>query len=337
MKRILMLATGGTIASKSTDSGLAPMLTSEDILKYIPKIKDFCKVETEEVFSIDSTDITPAHWLRIASAIENNYEAFDGFVICHGTDTMGYTAAALSYLIQSSPKPIVLTGSQKPLDIDGSDAKTNLFDSFLCAATCVGGGVQIVFGGKVIIGTRARKTNSKSFQAFSSINYPELAVIRDGRVMQFIRQPYEKSSVKFYHKLNDKVALMKLVPGVKADVLDYLLSRNDAVIIESFGVGGLPSSEEAGFAAAVDKWTKLGKTIVMTTQVPNEGSDIIVYKVGYSLKQQSNVLEAYDMTTEAALAKLMWLLGENEPTAEGFYKPVSSDILFTDRDLSKSF
>lgn len=337
MKRILMLATGGTIASKSTDSGLTPMLTSEDILKYIPKIKTFCEVETAEVFSIDSTDITPSHWLRIASEIEKNYSDFDGFVICHGTDTMAYTAAALSYLIQNSPKPIVLTGSQKPIDIDGSDAKTNLFDSFLYAATCVGGGVQIVFGGKVIIGTRARKTNSKSFQAFSSINYPELAVIRDGRVMQFIRQPYESSEVHFYRKLNDKVALMKLTPGAKADVLEYLLSRNDAVIIESFGVGGLPSSEGAGFTSTVDKWTRQGKTIVMTTQVPNEGSDIIVYKVGYSLKQQSNVLEAYDMTTEAALAKLMWLLGEKSATADGFYEPVSSDILYTDKNLSRSF
>ena len=188
MKKILMIATGGTIASKGTADGLAPELTSQDILHYIPSLKDICEVETLQLCNLDSTNISMEHWMMMANAIEEKYEKYDGFVICHGTDTMAYTASALSYLVQHSPKPIVLTGSQKPVDMEITDARANLLDSFIYASSDDACGVQIVFSGKVILGTRARKVRTKSFQAFTSINYPSLAVIQDGRKIQYIHQ-----------------------------------------------------------------------------------------------------------------------------------------------------
>ena len=134
MKRILMIATGGTIASKRDVNGLKPLITSEEILSYVPDTREFCQTDTLQLFNIDSTNIQPMHWLAMANAIEERYMEYDGFVICHGTDTMAYTAAALSYLIQNSRKPIVITGAQKPIDMEITDAKTNLSDSLLFAS-----------------------------------------------------------------------------------------------------------------------------------------------------------------------------------------------------------
>ena len=160
MKTILMLTTGGTIASVITPYGLIPTLNSEELLSYLPKLEEDIQINTRELYSIDSTNTRPEHWLLIAKAVEAEYENYDGFVICHGTDTMAYTASALSYLIQNSPKPIVLTGAQKPIGMEITDAKSNLRDSILYAADDNSCGVQIVFSGKVILGTRAKKTRT---------------------------------------------------------------------------------------------------------------------------------------------------------------------------------
>ena len=185
MKNILMIGTGGTIASGQTAEGLAPELDPLQLLRDTPRVAQLCRVDCLQLYSLDSTNIRPCHWLGLARAIRERYDRYDGFVISHGTDTMAYTAAALSYLIQDCPKPIVLTGAQKPIWYDGTDSKRNLTDAFLYA--CRGcGGVQIVFNGKVILGTRARKTCSKSFQAFSSVNYPDLAVLQDERLLHHI-------------------------------------------------------------------------------------------------------------------------------------------------------
>ena len=270
--------------------------------------------------------------MMMANAIEEKYEKYDGFVICHGTDTMAYTASALSYLVQHSPKPIVLTGSQKPVDMEITDARANLLDSFIYASSDDACGVQIVFSGKVILGTRARKVRTKSFQAFTSINYPSLAVIQDGRKIQYIHQ-VKAATAEFYHKMNPKVGLLKLIPGIDGDYLRYFLERNDAIIIESFGVGGLPMGERYHFGEAIEWGINQGKTIVMTTQVPNEGSDMTIYQVGHHLKQYDSVLEAYDMTTEAVVTKLMWILGQTREPAgirRLFYTTVAQDILYNE-------
>lgn len=329
MKKILLIGTGGTIASEVTAEGLAPELTTEQLLRQVPAISKLCDVDCRQLFTIDSTNMTPKHWMEIARTIHEEYECYDGFVITHGTDTMAYTAAALSYLIQNSRKPIVLTGAQKPIGFETTDSRMNMTDAFHCATRSMPG-VQIVFNGKVIIGSRACKTHSKSFQAFSSINYPYLAVLQDGRLLRYIKQePTEP--VRFYDELNERVGVLKLIPGMKTDVLDYLLEKNDAVIIESFGVGGLPHYEYADFYDCIRRHTAKGKLVVMTTQVSNEGSDLAVYHVGHRLKSETGVLEAYDMTTEAVVAKVMWILAQTrdfEEISRLFYTPVACDILY---------
>ncbi len=329
MKKVLMLGTGGTIASEMTHSGLIPVLTSEQLVENVPEISLLCDVTCRQLFSIDSTNIMPAHWLIIAKAIEENYDDFDGFVIAHGTDTMAYTAAALSYLIQYSPKPIVLTGAQKPILFENTDSKANLADAFRVAVSGLCG-VMLVFNGRVILGTRARKTRTTSLQAFSSINYPLLAVLQTGFLMSYIR-PEALPRPVFYDRLNERVGLMKMIPGADCGLLSYLLAHNDAVIIESYGVGGLPSYQGSGFFDVIRAAIDGGKTIVMTTQVPNEGSNLAVYDVGFHLKNDLHLLEAYDMTTEAAVAKLMWILGQTkdaEQVRRMFCTPVSYDLLY---------
>ena len=328
MKKILMIGTGGTIASDISPEGLTPELNAEQLLSAVPRIAEICAVECVELYALDSTNLRPEHWLGIARTIRENYEKYDGFVISHGTDTMAYTAAALSYLIQNSPKPIVLTGAQKPIWFDGTDSKRNLTDAFLYACRG-GGGVQIVFNGKVILGTRARKTYSKSFQAFSSVNHPDLAVIQDERLLQYLTCPVGEK-LTFFDKLDTGVGLLKLIPGTRRELLEFMVDRYDGLVIESFGVGGLP--EYDGFFDVIRSGVERGKLIVMTTQVPNEGSDLTVYHVGRGLKNTLRLLEAYDMTTEAAVCKLMWILGRTRDFDEAknlFYRPVARDILYS--------
>ena len=272
MKRILLIGTGGTIASEMTEGGLTPELTTEQLLAHIPAIREICRVECVQLLNLDSTSITPQHWLMMARCIQERYDLYDGFVITHGTDTMAYTAAALSYLIQGSPKPIILTGAQKPIGFDSTDSKDNLTDAFRCASEDLPG-VSIVFNHQVILGTRARKTRTKSFQAFSSINFPQLGVLRDGVLLRYIRQECA-SRPAFYERLDSRVALMKLVPGADRAQADFLLERSDALIVESFGVGGVP--EEGGFYECLRHWMAEGRIVVLTTQVPSEGSDLEV-------------------------------------------------------------
>ena len=329
MKKILMLGTGGTIASEMTPEGLSPELTPAQLLKYVPGIKDVCHVDCISLFSMDSSNIRPEHWIAVAKAIKENYDAYDGFVISHGTDTMAYTAAALSYLVQGSPKPIILTGAQKPINYDSTDSKLNLMDAFVCASSDKLSGVNIVFSGRVILGTRARKTCSKSFAAFSSINYPDVGILLDHKLMRYIA-PETKTQPRFYDRMDNRVALIKMVPGIEPELIEFVLQRNDAVIIECFGVGGLPAYEDRKFLSIIEKYTAEGKFVVMTTQVQNEGSDLSVYSVSHGLKTNPNVLEAYDMTSEAVYAKLLWILGQTQQSDEVarlFYESVAHDIL----------
>ena len=329
MKNILMIGTGGTIASEMTPDGLTPELTPTQLLRYVPAIRGLCHVDCLNLYSIDSTNITPAHWLGIAGTIREHYDAYDGFVISHGTDTMAYTAAALSYLVQGAAKPVILTGAQKPINYDSTDSKLNLTDAFVCAASGQLAGVNIVFSGRVILGTHARKTCSKSFAAFSSINYPDVGILLDHRLVRYI-PPVSLNRPLFYDRLDEKVALVKMVPGLDPGLLDYLLTKNDALIMECFGVGGLPAYEDEGILRIVQKHTAAGKFIVVTTQVQNEGSDLSVYSVGHDLKRNPLVLEGYDMTSEALYAKMMWILGQTKAprnVAHLFYTPIAHDLL----------
>lgn len=302
MKKILFVATGGTIASKKTENGLTPQITPEELISYIPEVEKICEITAVQPFNLDSSNVVPENWSMLVKVILEHYDAFDGFIIAHGTDTMAYTAAALSYMIQNSPKPIVITGAQRPINLDITDAKTNLSDSFYYACDDASQGVQILFDGKVIAGTRAKKVRTKSYNAFSSIDFPYLAVIQDRRILRYLPM-----------------------------LLPVIFEHYDAIIVESFGVGGIPSSIKDMFYELCQKYPE--KMIVLCTQVAHEGSDMTVYEVGHEMKKLCNVLESYDMTPEAVAAKTMWLLGnrpmDHESREKAFYKPVNYDTVWS--------
>ena len=329
MKKILLIATGGTIASKSGDMGLKPDMGGANMLDYVPEIRSLCLVDVVQPYNIDSTNITPAHWVKLASVLKEAYEHYDGFVICHGTDTMAYTAAALSYMVQHSPKPIVLTGSQKPIDKEDTDARINLRDSFLYALSDDSADVVIVFQGKVIAGTRAKKLRTKSYNAFESMDFPVLANIRDGRIIQYIKTP-KQGKPEFFLELDEKVGVLTLTPGLKAEVLDMFFRYNTAVVLSGYGTGGIPEGEYYGFYDVIQSWEGKGKTLVVTTQVQHEGSDMSVYQVGRGWKNRFDLLEGYNLTYEAITTKLMWILGhtkDDDTIKELFYKNVNYDLI----------
>ena len=333
MKKILLIATGGTIASKYTEKGLAPQIGASELLSYVPEAKEFCEIDHIQPFNLDSTNICARQWMELAALIEKKYEYYDGFVICHGTDTMAYTAAALSYLIQNNLKPIVVTGAQKPIDLAITDARANLLDSLRFAAHPKAHGTNIVFGGSVIAGTRAKKERSKSYNAFSSINYPDIAVIQDRRIVFYIDDKnHVTDRIRFYHDLDEKVFLLKLIPGSNASIIDSLCDSVDALIIESFGVGGLPEYGDDEFYQAIRRFVEKGKIVIMATQVTHEGSDMTVYQVGKMIKREFSLLESYDMTLEATVAKTMWALHESTDQntfREKFYKKINHDMMFS--------
>ena len=220
-------------------------ITSEELLACVPELADLCEVSAVQVFNLDSTNVGPAQWQIIVRCIKENYDACDGFVIAHGTDTMAYTAAALSYMVQNSAKPVVLTGSQKSIYNRDTDARNNLYRAFVYAVSDGAWGVQLVFDNKVILGTRARKTRTRSFNAFSSIDYPETAVFRDTRLVTFLRRPADQPPVRFYERLEPAVFVLRLVPGMRADIIPLLVPHYRALVLESFGVGGLPGGSTA--------------------------------------------------------------------------------------------
>lgn len=348
MKNILLIATGGTIASAEDGNGLSPALTGEELARSVPQIHGLCHLDVVQPMNIDSTNMRPADWLRIARLIQTHYDAHDAFVILHGTDTMSYTAAALSYLIQDSPKPIVLTGSQQPMGHPFTDAKLNIYQSLLYALDDRSHDVAIVFSGKAIAGTRARKQRTMSFNAFTSVNYPALAYLRQDRIIRgemtelhgaTTVQPQgndaelhsaEPRCPHFYTSLNERVCTLKLTPGLTPRVFDLMRPDYDGIILETFGMGGVPEygSEDASFKHAIFDWVDSGRTIVMTTQVPEEGLDLGVYEVGRAYANHPGILKGGDMTIEALVAKTMWVLGQTRNTAsmrELFYRTVNHD------------
>lgn len=350
MKHILLIATGGTIASAEDGNGLSPALTGEELARSVPEIEGLCELDIVQPMNIDSTNMRPADWLRIAEVIRENYDTHDGFVVLHGTDTMSYTAAALSYLIQDSPKPIVLTGSQQPMGNPFTDAKINLYQSLVYAVSDRSHDVSIVFGGYAIAGTRARKQRTMSFNAFNSINYPVLAYLRQDKIIcsgsaAVSAGPAECDCTgggaaraadgaldepRFYTELNSRVCALKLTPGLTPDIFRLLKPDYDAVILETFGMGGVPErgADGASYQEAIFDWVDSGRTVVMTTQVPEEGLDLVVYEVGRAYAEHPGILKGGDMTTEALVAKTMWALGQTRDADELqrlFYRPINHD------------
>lgn len=331
-KNILLIGTGGTIACGETPGGLAPSFSARELMDFVPEIEDMCSVECVQPFNIDSAGISTSHWRSIVDVVRESYDRFDGFVITHGTDTMSYTAAALSYFIQNSKKPIILTGSQKPIGYDGSDVKTNLRDSFICACSDELCGVLVVFDGDVISGTRLRKTDSQSLSAFESINFPCIASVSGGRLTRYIDMKLSGRPC-FCEQPCPDIGMMRMFPTVKRSQLENMLSSCRGIVIESYGAGGFPVDR---FKEQLERAFSNGAVIVMTVQAENGGSNLSSYSDGRRLRSYPRVFEGYDITTEAAVTKLMWALScsdDIEKVRRMFYTPVQYDIFPPDCNI----
>lgn len=311
-EKILIVYTGGTIGMKKDEAtGALTPFNFGAIEQEVPELQRFDVGIDAITFDppIDSADVHPSHWVRLGRTIRDNYAAYAGFVVLHGTDTMAYTAAALSYLVQDSPKPVVLTGSQQPMAAPFTDAKLNLYQSLLWACDDAARDVHVVFDGKVIVGTRAHKQRTMSFNAFTSVNWPLAAIIRGGRVVRELggAQAVAPSHARptFYHQLDERVVVLKLTPGLRPEVFTALAGASSAVILETFGIGGIPT----GFEETLFSWVDAGHTLVLTTQVPEEGLDLGVYEVGRAYADHPGILLGDDMTVEALVAKTMWVCG----------------------------
>jgi L-asparaginase len=334
VKNILVIGTGGTIASSNGSDGLAPVYSPDALLRFVPEAFQRYKIDSIPVLNLDSTNMQPRHWMEIAGVIRGKYDEYDGFVITHGTDTLAYTAAMLSYLIQNSRKPIVITGSQKPMEAPQTDARKNLLDSIRFAGED-SGGVLIVFNGQVINGSRAVKVRTKSYNAFESINHPEVASIDETGVIRYNPQyaaPRYPGPERFFSSIDPGVMLIKLIPGVTPDIFDYIQGKYHGVVVESYGSGGVPFIGDANLLAKIEELADSGMIVVITTQCLFEGGNLSLYEVGRRLLR-SRIIPAYDMTTEAAVTKLMWALGratEFERVRQLFLTPVGNDLTVND-------
>ncbi len=308
MKKILFIATGGTVSCGQTELGLTPKLGADELLELVPELAGACDISSVQPFSLDSTNMTPREWEILAKLIRDNYNSFDGFVITHGTDTMAYGAAALSCLIQNSRKPVIFTGSQRSPAAENSDVKRNLRDALMCALDENARGIEVVFSGRIIDGRRACKLYTRDLDAFRSINGEDIgSITEDGSVIVAARDL--DGETVFYDRLDDRVAMIRLTPGAPAGIFD--IEGAGAVIIESYGAGGLPEMYGGKLAELIGK----GIYVIMSTQVLYGGSDLALYRVGRVIKEKYDLPETGDMTAEYAVMRAMWALAYSKDFA----------------------
>ncbi len=310
MKRILFIATGGTISCAKTQEGLAPALTSSQLLEYVPQIEGIASVDVRQLCSLDSTNMSPREWTSLAKLIRREYENYDGFVVAHGTDTMAYGAAALSCLVQNSRKPVVFTGSQLPMSEEGTDAADNLLAAFGYAADDRAWGMRIAFGGSIIDGRSAYKDQTHAFDAFkSAVDNIHARYCFDGGAPVFTFSDGAFSGeTRFYDKMDSRVAAVKLIPGMPACLLYVQGVR--AIIVEGFGTGGVPDYGGREFEERLRKLFNSGVYVIIATQVRHGGTELNRYAVGSGLSGWA--LETGLMTTEFAAMKTMWALAHSD-------------------------
>ncbi len=307
MRRIQLIGTGGTIACLPSNNGLTPKLTANNLLDFLDI--DISNIECVDVFNMDSSNIQPEEWCSLASAINRAATDFDAIVVTHGTDTMAYTASMLSFMLQGIQIPVIFTGAQYPIVNPGSDGKKNLEDAII-AARSMHGGVFVCFGGFIIQGSRACKTHTTSLNAFESINYPYVGVVIDKKYVN-LHTPKGKRTYNFAGRIDPRVALIKLVPGTSPAILDsMLLCDIKGIVVEAFGLGGVHNVRRDHTESLI-QLMEHGITVILASQCLYETASPDIYAVSRSLKD-AGILPAYALTSEAAVTKLMWVLGQTD-------------------------
>lgn len=320
-KNILLIYTGGTIGMiENPKTFVFESFDFEHLRSHFPEIERFNFNIDTIVFNppLDSSDVMPSHWQQLVNIIEKKYAAYDGFVILHGTDTMAYTASALSFMIQNLTKPIVLTGAQLPIGKLRTDAKENLITAIEIAAQQDSEGnayvpeVAIFFQNELFRGNRSSKINAENFKAFQSFNYPALA--KSGVHIRYneteIRKPESNQPTQFFYNLNTDIAILKLFPGITPEVVKATLQipHIKAVVLETFGSGNAP--QVPWFIDAIRQTIDRGVVVVNVTQCIIGSVEMKRYGTGNELLKVG-VISAHDMTLETTLAKLMFLFGQN--------------------------
>lgn len=312
MKNILMLGTGGTIACVPSADGLVPQLDGDALLQLVPQLDGLCRIDCRQIMNLDSSNLEPRHWQQMAKAVAQNYDAYDGIVITHGTDTMAYSAAALSQMLQNCRKPIIFTGAQLPMQAPGSDAPANILHAFTAACSDAQG-VCLAFGRQLIHGSCARKLYTRSFDGFGSINRQPLAIFASGVLLWQTGEHHGggwgSGVFSVNAKLETKVAVVKILPGTTPDILDFYLQQGyKGLIIEGFGAGGVPNGAN-NWLPQLQKALQAGVKIICATQCLYDGVHLDAYPIGV-LAQRLGAQSADAATIEAAAVKLMWELGQ---------------------------
>lgn len=309
MKRILMLTTGGTISSLESSQGLVP--SSKDTIIRKLGIEDNLKftLDVKEILLLDSSNIQPEEWSIIAHAIYEELNNYDSIIITHGTDTMAYTACMISFMIQNPKIPIIFTGSQLPIGNFLTDAMFNLRTAFAGALSNIRG-IFVAFDGKLILGTRAVKVRTTSFNAFESINTEPIGYVDShGLTIKKELLKINNSNTKFYSNINSNVFLLKITPATNPNIIDILIdAKVEGIVIEAFGAGGIQFIRR-DFISKLEEANKKNIPIVVCSQCLYESSNFNIYEVGKKALS-TGVIEALDMTTEATVTKLMWALGQ---------------------------
>jgi L-asparaginase len=307
MKKILMLSTGGTIASEPGPEGLVPKVTGEQMVRLIPELGGLCEIDCREIMNLDSTNVQPEEWQTMAREAFAGLQDHDGVVITHGTDTMAYSASALSFMLKNLDKPVIFTGAQLPIEAPDTDGKRNILNAFQ-AAVSGPAGVNIVFDGKIIRGVRASKLRTVAFNAFESVNSPNIGHIEYGKiVIDDMPENLPAGPAVLDDSLDTRVLLLKLIPGFLPEVIPAVTQLGfRGLVIEGFGAGGLPYFRR-NLVPKIEKAVADGISVVVSTQCLYDGSDLTIYDVGVKALK-AGVIPAYDMTSEAIVTKLMWAL-----------------------------
>lgn len=315
MIRILLLSTGGTIASRPGVDGLQPGMTGQELIESLGDLRGRFHITVRQIMNLDSSNIQAEEWKIMARAVHESYGDYDGFIITHGTDTMAYSASMLCYMLPGLHKPVVFTGSQIPMDNMLTDARNNLF----CALAAVEAGIKgvsVAFNRHIIRGCRAVKVRTMGFDAFESVNARYLGeIFADGLRVYDYQEPNQDAPTILLDNVSTDVFLLKLIPNTNPKLFDYLKEMGyRGVVLETFGAGGMHFHRRD----LIDKLQMLrqqGIVVVACSQCLYEPSNFHIYEVGRKVLE-TGVIPAGDMTTEAAVTKLMWALGQTEDPEE---------------------